>query len=97
MRIACNAAVLYLNAFGGWLNFAEYFFWNYHSQNAGFNTMSYQNPAMDNGDPKKYAADVRGFVKIAIDEVPRVAMQKTIRGYQYWFDRQLDYRQLAKE
>jgi peptide/nickel transport system substrate-binding protein len=106
---------LYINAFGGWLNFPEYFFfWNYHSQNAVFNTMSYQNPAMDklidaarfDTDPKKYAEDVRGFVRIALDDVPRVpiyqpnldvAMQKTIRGYQYWFHRQLDYRQLAKE
>jgi len=106
---------LYINAFGGWLNFPEYFFfWNYHSQNAVFNTMSYQNPAMDklidaarfDNDPKKYADDVRGFVKIALDEVPRVpiyqpnldvAMQKNVRGYQYWFHRQLDYRQLAKE
>ena len=106
---------LYINAFGGWLNFPEYFFfWNYHSQNAVFNTMSYQNPTMDrfidsarfDTDPKKYADDVRGFVKIALDDVPRVpiyqpnldvAMQKNIRGYQYWFHRQLDYRQLAKE
>jgi peptide/nickel transport system substrate-binding protein len=106
---------LYINAFGGWLNFPEYFFfWNYHSQNAVFNTMSYQNPAMDklidaarfDTDPKKYADDVRGFVKIAVDDVPRVAiyqpnldvaMQKNVRGYQYWFHRQLDYRQLAKE
>jgi peptide/nickel transport system substrate-binding protein len=106
---------LYLNAFGGWLNFPEYFFfWNYHSQNAVFNTMSYQNPAMDKlidaarfeSDPRKYAEDVRGFVKLALDDVPRVAlyqpnldvaMQKNVRGYQYWFHRQLDYRQLAKE
>jgi peptide/nickel transport system substrate-binding protein len=106
---------LYINAFGGWLNVPEYFFfWNYHSQNAVFNTMSYQNPAMDklidaarfDSDAKKYADDVRGFVKLALDDVPRVAlyqpnldvaMQKNIRGYQYWFHRQLDYRQLAKE
>ena len=49
---------------------------------------------------------MRGFVRIALDDVPRVpiyqpnldvAMQKNIRGYQYWFHRQLDYRQLAKE
>ena len=76
--------------------------------------MSYQNPAMDklidaarfDSDPKKYADDVCGFVKIDLDEVPRVpiyqpnldvAMQKNIRGYQLWFHRQLDYRQLAKE
>ncbi len=106
---------LYINAFGGWLNFPEYFFfWNYHSQNAVFNTMSYQNPAMDKlidaarfeTDPKKYAEEVRGFFKMAIDEVPRVtlyqpnldvAMQKNVKGYQYWFHRQLDYRQLSKE
>jgi peptide/nickel transport system substrate-binding protein len=106
---------LYINAFGGWLNFPEYFFfWNYHSQNAVFNTMSYQNPAMDKlieaarfeTDPKKYAEEVRGFLKMAIDEVPRVAvyqpnldvaMQKSVKGYQYWFHRQLDYRQLSKE
>ena len=105
---------LYINAFGGWLNYPEYFFfWNYHSQNAVFNTMSYQNPEMDKlidaarfeTDPKKYAEDVRGFTKLAIDDVPRVplyqpnldvAMQKSIKGYQYWFHRQLDYRQLAK-
>jgi len=37
-----------VNAFGGWLNFPEYFFyWAYHGQNAIFNTMSYQNPEMD--------------------------------------------------
>ncbi len=106
---------LYINAFGGWLNFPEYFFfWNYHSQNAVFNTMSYQNPAMDKlidaarfeTDPKKYAEEVRGFLKLAIDDVPRVAvyqpnldvaMQKSIKGYQYWFHRQLDYRQLSKD
>jgi peptide/nickel transport system substrate-binding protein len=106
---------LYINAFGGWLNFPEYFFfWNYHGQNAVFNTMSYQNPAMDRlidaarfeTDQKKYAEEVRGFLRMAIDDVPRVAvyqpsldvaMQKGIKGYQYWFHRQLDYRQLSKE
>ena len=36
------------NAFGGWLNYPEYFFfWSYHGQNAIFNTMAYKNPAMD--------------------------------------------------
>ena len=105
---------LYVNAFGGWLNYPEYFFfWNYHGQNAVFNTMSYQNPEMDRlidaarfeTDPKKYAELVRGFTQMAIAEVPRVplyqpnldvAMQKGISGYQYWFHRQLDFRQLSK-
>jgi len=105
---------LILNRFGGWLNYPEYFFfWCYHGQNAVFNTMSYQNPAMDKliesarfeSDPKKYAADVHGFVNIAFDEVPRVplaqpnfdvAMQKSIKGYTYWFHLQPDFRDLEK-
>lgn len=104
-----------LNRFGGWLNYPEYFFfWNYHGQNAVFNTMSYQNPAMDKlidaarfeSDSKKYAADVKGFIDIAFDEVPRivlaqpnidVAMQKNIKGYTYWFHLQPDYRQIYKQ
>ncbi len=102
------------NRFGGWLNYPEYFFfWCYHSQDAVFNTMSYKNPTMDKfieaarfeTDPKKYAADVAGFVNIAFDEVPRipvaqpnmdVAMQKNIKGYTYWFHLQPDYRDLEK-
>jgi peptide/nickel transport system substrate-binding protein len=72
---------LSLNRFGGWLNYPEYFFfWNYHGQNAVFNTMNYQNPAMDKlidaarfeTDPAKYAADVKGFIDIAFAEVPRI-------------------------
>jgi peptide/nickel transport system substrate-binding protein len=72
---------LSLNRFGGWLNYPEYFFfWNYHGQNAVFNTMNYQNPAMDKlidaarfeTDPAKYAADVKGFIDIAFSEVPRI-------------------------
>jgi peptide/nickel transport system substrate-binding protein len=105
---------LLLNRFGGWLNYPEYFFfWCYHGQNAVFNTMSYQNSAMDKlieaakfeADPKKYADDVRGFVTMAFDDVPRiplaqpnmdVAMQKSIKGYMYWFHLQPDYRNLEK-
>jgi len=72
---------LILNRFGGWLNYPEYFFfWCYHGQNAVFNTMSYQNPAMDKlidaarfeSDRKKYQEDVHGFINLAFDEVPRV-------------------------
>ena len=105
---------LILNRFGGWLNYAEYFFfWCYHSQDAVFNTMSYKNPEMDKlieaarfeSDPKKYQGDVAGFVNIAFEEVPRiplaqpnmdVAMQKSIKGYTYWFHLQPDYRDLEK-
>lgn len=105
---------LHIASFGGWLNFPDYFFfWGYHGQNAVFNTMSYKNPAMDalidasryEEDPAKYAEQVKGFIKLAIDEVPRVpmyqqildvGMQKNIKGYTYWFHRQLDFRQLEK-
>ncbi|PYM26392.1 MAG: ABC transporter substrate-binding protein [Candidatus Rokuibacteriota bacterium] len=105
---------LYINVFGGWLNYPEYlFFWNFHGQNAVFNTMSYKNPTMDRiieaarfeQDPKKYAEYVRALVLLSVSDVPRVpiyqplldvTMQKNIKGYQYWFHRYLDYRQLEK-
>jgi len=106
---------LIINRFGGWLNYPEYFFfWNYHGQNAVFNTMSYQNPAMDkfieaarfDTDAKQYEADVKGFIALAAQDVPRVplaqpildvAMQKNISGYTYWFHLQPDFRQLEKK
>lgn len=105
---------LIINGFGGWLNFPDYFFfWAYHGQNAVFNTMSYRNPAMDalidrsrfEEDPAAYEAAVRGFIRLAWEDVPRipviqpwlnVAMQTHVSGYRYWFHRQLDYRTLSK-
>lgn len=105
---------LLINNFGGWLNYPEYFFfWAYHGQNAVFNTMSYQNPALDalidksrfETDPTAYAKQIEDMIAIAYEEVPRVplfqpvvslAHQPNINGYQYWFHRQLDYRQLKK-
>jgi peptide/nickel transport system substrate-binding protein len=74
---------LIVNAFGGWLNFPEYFFyWAYHGQNAIFNTMSYQNPEMDKlieaarfeSDPPKYQDEVEGFIRIAFADVPRIPL-----------------------
>lgn len=103
-----------VNNMGGWLNYPEYFFfWAYHGQNAVFNTMSYKNPRVDalvdsarrETNATAYAANVKDFITIAYDEVPRiplfqpvldVAMSKQITGYQYWFHRQLDFRQLSK-
>ena len=69
-----------VNAFGGWLNYPEYFFfWCYHGQNAVFNTMSYKNPTMDAlidkarfTTGKEYEEAVKGFIDIAFEEVPRV-------------------------
>jgi peptide/nickel transport system substrate-binding protein len=103
-----------VNNMGGWLNYPEYFFfWAYHGQNAVFNTMSYANPRVDalvnaarhETDPAAYGKQVREFIEIAYDEVPRiplfqpvldVAMQPSVSGYRYWFHRQLDFRQLSK-
>ena len=74
---------LITNTFGGWLNYPEYFFfWTYHGQNALFNTMSYQNPALDKlVDAARFAADkgeyeklVAQFIGIAYDEVPRIPL-----------------------
>jgi peptide/nickel transport system substrate-binding protein len=105
---------LYLNTFGGWLNYPEYFFYFcYHGANRLFNTMGYKNPAMDKlidaaaveTDPEKYAEDVKGFIKMAIDDVPRVplfqeylevAMGKYVEGYTYWYHRQFDARPIWK-
>ncbi len=56
-------------------------------------------------DKSKYATDVEGFISKAWHEVPRiplfqpqlkVAAQKNISGYCYWFHRQVDYRSLVK-
>ena len=104
-----------VNGFGGWLNYPDYFFfYSYHGQNATFNGSSYQNPELDKfvdaalkqeaGTPE-YEENVKGFLKIAFEEMPRipiaqpylsVAMQDDVEGYQYWFHRQLDYRPLEK-
>jgi peptide/nickel transport system substrate-binding protein len=78
---------LITNTFGGWLNYPEYFFfWCYHGQNAVFNTMSYQNPAMDKlidearfaTDPARYEAAVKGFVDIANEDVPRIPIYQPL-------------------
>jgi peptide/nickel transport system substrate-binding protein len=75
------------NRMGGWLNYAEYFFfWSYHGQNAVFNTMSYQNPEVDKlvdaarfeTNPAKYADEVRRFIDIAYTEVPRIPVVQPV-------------------
>jgi peptide/nickel transport system substrate-binding protein len=78
--------------------------------------MSYKSPEMDklidgartaaaSGDMPTYDTDVKGFVDLAFNDIPRiplyqpyvnVAMQKNVSGYQYWFHRRLDYRALVK-
>ena len=72
-----------INAFGGWLNYPEYFFfWSYHGQNAVFNTMSLPEPGDGQADRRRalrprdprYEAEVKGFIDIAFDEVPRIPL-----------------------
>jgi len=102
-------------SFKAWLNYPDYYFyWTYDGKNNSvFNAMNYVNPDMDaliaaarfEADPVKYADDVKGFIQIAFDEVPRiplvqdyrdVAMQKDIKDYTYWFHLVLDFRQLTR-
>ncbi|MFN0160279.1 MAG: ABC transporter substrate-binding protein [Burkholderiales bacterium] len=72
-----------INRFGGWLNFAEYFFfWCYHSQDAVFNTMSYKNPTLDKmitnarfaENKAIYDGEIKAMLKLAYDEVPRIPL-----------------------
>jgi peptide/nickel transport system substrate-binding protein len=104
-----------INDMGGWLNYPDYFFfWNYHSQNGVFNTMSYQNAEMDKyidaarfaTDASSYQKNIKGFIAKAFADVPRiplyqsnldVALRTDIFGYQYWFHRQIDYRQIYRK
>ncbi|WP_017298265.1 ABC transporter substrate-binding protein [Nodosilinea nodulosa] len=60
--------------------------------------------ASEPGEPE-YEKDVEKFIGLAWQEMPRVplvqpklsvAMQPSVSGYQYWFHRQLDFRQLEK-
>lgn len=116
-QMAAKTMPFMINFFSGWLDYPEYFFfWTYHGQNAVFNTMSYQNPELDGfinaaraaaaaGDTGAYEENVKAFITLAYEEVPRiplfqpwlnVAMQPAVDGYTYWFHRQLDYRTIDK-
>ncbi|MDR2573170.1 MAG: ABC transporter substrate-binding protein [Desulfovibrio sp.] len=60
---------LLVDNMGGWLNYADYFFfWNYHSQNGVFNTMSYQNREMDAYiESARFAENKKSYDKSIID------------------------------
>ncbi|HEY1723659.1 MAG TPA: ABC transporter substrate-binding protein [Magnetospirillaceae bacterium] len=102
-------------SFKAWLNYPDYYFyWTYDGiNNSVFDDMNYKNPEMDKQieaarfetDPTKYATEVKSFIKIAFDDVPRiplvndfrdVAMQPSIEGYTYWFHLVLDYRSIKR-
>jgi peptide/nickel transport system substrate-binding protein len=85
-EMAKKTMPMMVNFFSGWLDYPEYFFfWCYQGQNAIFNTMSYQNKAMDAlidgarqaaavGDNATYDKDVKGFISQAYEEVPRIPL-----------------------
>jgi peptide/nickel transport system substrate-binding protein len=85
-EMAKKTMPMMVNFFSGWLDYPEYFFfWCYHGQNAIFNTMSYQDKAMDAmidgarkaagvGDWAAYEKDVKGFITKAYNEVPRIPL-----------------------
>lgn len=102
-------------SFKAWLNYPDYYFyWTYDGvNNSVFNAMNYVNPEMDaliaqarfETDPAAYEEAVKGFIQIAMDEVPRiplvqdyrdVAMQEDVDGYTYWFHLTLDYRTITR-
>lgn len=102
-------------SFKAWLNYPDYYFyWTYDGKNNSvFNAMNYVNPEMDEliakarfeTDTAAYEEAVKGFIQIAMDDVPRiplvqdfrdVAMQPEIEGYTYWFHLTLDYRTLSR-
>jgi peptide/nickel transport system substrate-binding protein len=75
-----------INFFSGWLDYPEYFFFlTYHGSNPIFNTMSYQNPALDkeidgarataaSGDKAGYETAVKKMIDIAWNDVPRIPL-----------------------
>jgi peptide/nickel transport system substrate-binding protein len=85
-EMAKKTMPMMVNFFSGWLDYPEYFFfWCYSGQNAIFNTMSYQNNAMDAlisgarqaaavGDTASYDKNVEGFISQAYEEVPRIPL-----------------------
>ncbi|WP_353474318.1 ABC transporter substrate-binding protein [Salipiger sp. H15] len=102
-------------SFKAWLNYPDYYFyWTYDGvNNSVFNAMNYVNPEMDaqiakarfETDPALYEDEVKSFIQIAMNDVPRiplvqdyrdVAMQKDLGGYTYWFHLTLDYRTLTR-
>lgn len=72
-----------VNNMGGWLNYPDYFFyWNYHSQNGVFNTMSFQDKEMDRhidvarfaNSEKEYEEAISSFLSRAYDQAPRIPL-----------------------
>jgi peptide/nickel transport system substrate-binding protein len=76
-----KTAPMVINRFGGWLDYADYFFfWNYHGNNSIFNVASYQDKELDalidgarfTQDPAEYATKVKAMLERGMDQIPMV-------------------------
>lgn len=104
-----------LTSFHAWLDWPDYhFYWTYDGKNNSvFNVADYTSDKMDaliedarfQSDAAKSDADVKGFVALAMQDVPKipiaqpfvdVAMQKNITGYVYQPTAQLDFRSIKR-
>ncbi|MGD9738925.1 MAG: ABC transporter substrate-binding protein, partial [Bauldia sp.] len=88
-RLAAKDMPMDIMSFKAWLNYPEYYFyWTYHGgNNTVFNSMNYQNPALDalidqarfEPDRAAYEEAVEGFIQIAFDDVPRIPLVQDFR------------------
>lgn len=88
-QLADKAFPMDIMSFKAWLNYPEYYFyWTYHGgNNTVFNSMNYQNPALDalvdaarfEPDRAAYEQQVQEFIQIAFDEVPRIPLIQDFR------------------
>ena len=88
-RLNQKSMPMLIMSFKAWLNYPDYYFyWTYDGENNSvFNAMNYVNPKMDEliatarfeSDPAKYAEQVKGFIKIAFDDVPRIPLVQDYR------------------
>ncbi len=76
-----KTAPMVINRFGGWLDYADYFFfWKYHGKNSIFNVASYQNKALDTlidgarftQDPADYATKIKAMLEMGMNQIPMV-------------------------
>lgn len=86
-EIAKKTLPMVVNRFGGWLDWADYFFyWCYHGRNSIFNIPSYQNPNLDKlidnarftSDAADYEKNVKACVEIAIRDVPFIPIAQPL-------------------
>jgi peptide/nickel transport system substrate-binding protein len=82
-QMASKTMPMVIAEFYGWLDYPEYFFWNFDGKNnAVFNTANYTNPALDEqietarfaSDDKVYKQALQKMVDIVMTEMPRIPL-----------------------